>query len=208
MSWVWPMRAERLAGRSGELELRYESGRLVLNTAHANQSFGSLHRVWQQVFRLLALRDSPPEQVLLLGLGGGSVPSILRQELRIASPLTAVEIDPVMVRLARTHFGLDRLEAIDVIEGDALVQVQALRDRYDLVVVDLFEDLDLARGVDTMGFAHALRDRCSGTLCFNTVGYDAPSTARCERVKTNLTKVFGTVDEWCLEGVNRVFIGH
>lgn len=206
LSWAWPIPAGLTSGRHGELQLRYENGRLVLNSANANQSFGSLHRVWQQVFRLMELKEHPPKDILLLGLGGGSVPRIVREELGLAVPITAVEIDPVMILLAKEQFGLDRYDAVHVVEGDAVVQAHAMRERYDLVLVDLFEDLDLARGVDTLGFAHALRDRCAGTLCFNTVAYDAASDARCERVKQHLSKVFGSVEEWRLEDVNRVFV--
>ncbi|MBK8497290.1 MAG: hypothetical protein IPL52_00390 [Flavobacteriales bacterium] len=206
ISYLWPVRVAHAHGAHGELEVRYETGRLVLNSAHGNQSFGSLHRVWQQVFARMGLREHPPQEVLMLGLGGGSIVHILREELGVAAPITAVELDPVMVELARQHFGLGVHTGLRVLVGDATLQVHSMRERYDLVVVDLFDDLDLARGVDTMGFAHALRDRCSGILCFNTVGYDGPSGQRCQRVKDNLGRVFGKVDELRVEGVNRVFL--
>jgi spermidine synthase len=188
------------------LEVRWEAGRLVLNSAQSNQSFGSLHRVWADVLTRVVKTHGAPESVLLLGLGGGSAAWILRRELGIAMPITAVEIDPVMIGLARDHFGLDEHSGIHVLEGDATVLVHGMRDRFDLVLVDLFDDLDLARGVDTMGFAHALRDRCAGTLCFNTVGFDETSDRRCDRVNQNLERIFTSVDEWRLEDVNRVFI--
>ena len=206
LSWLWPIGKARKDGRYGTLEVRYEAGRLVLNSPYGNQSFGSLHRVWQVVFRSITIEKHPPGSVLLLGLGGGSVPHILRKELHMTMPITAVELDPAMIYLARTHFGMDRLPDLRIVEGDAVVQTHADRQRYDLVVVDLFEDLDLARGVDTLGFAHALRDRCAGVLCFNTVAYDDASDERCQRVHDNLCKVFSSVDEMQLEGVNRVFI--
>ncbi len=206
LSWIWPIGKASAEGRFGPLEVRYEAGGLVLNSAYGNQSFGSLHRVWQVVFKELGVEAQPPKSVLLLGLGGGSVPHILRKELHMAMPIVAVELDPAMITLARTHFGMDRLKDLRIVEGDAVVQAHADRQRYDLVVVDLFEDLDLARGVDTLGFAHALRDRCGGVLCFNTVAYDDASDERCQRVHDNLLKVFSSVDEMGLEGVNRVFI--
>lgn len=206
ISYIWPMRVARASGAHGELEVRYEAGDLVLNSANGNQSYGTLHRVWQQVFRRMGLREHPPQEVLLLGLGGGSVVRILREELGVAAPITAVELDPVMVELGRRHFGLSAHAGLHVAQGDATVQVHSMRERFDLVVVDLFDDLDLARGVDTMGFAHALRERCSGILCFNTVGYDGTSDQRCQRVKENLSRVFGKVDELRVEGVNRVFL--
>jgi len=206
LSWLWPMSAARIKGRRGMLEARYERGRLVLNSARGNQSFGSLHRVWQDCFSGLDLGGAPPDHVLLLGLGAGSVPSILRNELGLACPITAVEVDPTIINAAYRFFRLGRVTALTVVQGDAIVQVHALRERYGLVVVDLFDDLDLAEGTDTMGFAHALRDRCSGILCFNTVDYDAQSGARCDKVLVNLKRVFGSVDELRLEDVNRVFI--
>lgn len=206
MSHLAPVRVATAQGRSGTLVARWEGGRLVLNSAHANQSFGSLHRVWQAVLRARLAAEGQPRSVLLLGLGGGSVPRILRMELGCAAPITAVEIDAAMIRLARAHFGLGAVTGLTVVEGDAIVQAHAIAERFDWVLVDLFDDLDLARGTDTLGFAHALRDRCAGTLCFNTVGYDAASDRRCQRVKEHLLRVFSAVDEMRLEDVNRVFI--
>lgn len=197
-----------MEGLFGPVEARWEMGRLVANSVHGNQSFGSLHRIWQQTFDHLHLRSDPPGNVLLLGLGTGSVPHILHHELGLDPRILAVEVDPAMTRLAFELFGLGRIPGLEVITGDATVQVHALTDRFDLVVVDLFDDLDLARGVDTAGFTQALRSRCTGqgTVCFNTVGYHAESEARCARVHDHLTKTFARVDELHLEGVNRVFI--
>ena len=198
----------RVQGAFGPIEARWEQGRLVTNTANGNQSFGSLHRVWQRTFQNLDLAKHPPERVLLLGLGTGSVPHILRNELGLACHISAVELDPAMIQLGKDFFGLEGMPGLEVIQGDATVRLHAMKDRYDLVVVDLFDDLDLARGADTPGFGHALREHCQidGTVCFNTVGYDALSDRRCDRVSENLRKVFNRVDELGLEGVNRVFI--
>jgi spermidine synthase len=208
LSWLWPVRAARIEGLHGPLEVRWERGRKVINSAQANQSFGSLHQVWRAAFAEVGVQRQPPGSVLLLGLGGGSVVHILRRELGIKAPITAVELDRVMVQLARQHFGLDALANVTVLEGDATIQVHALRERYDLVLVDLFDDLDLARGVDGRTFIHGLRDRCAegGTVLFNTVGYDEASDARCQRVLHHVRQVFHTVDEIREKKVNRVFV--
>ena len=188
--------------------MRWEMGRKVLNTTNANQSFGSLHNVWAAAFLHLDLPQKPPRSVLLLGLGGGSAVHILRSELKLACPIIAVELDPAMIDLGKRHFGLGRWADLKIVQGDATIQVHALRERYDLVLVDLFDDLDMARGVDHGGFAHGLRERCEfgGTLCFNTVGYDDASEARCDRVKVLLQRVFSEVEEFRTKETNRVFI--
>jgi len=206
MSRFMPVRVAQVEGLHGPLEVRWERGRKVLNSAQANQSFGRLHNVWQLVLKAQDLDRAG--SALILGLGGGSALHILRNELGLAMPATAVELDPVVVHVAREHFGLDRHANVDLIVGDAIIHIQAMRQRFDLVLVDLFDDLDLARGVDTRGFAHGLRERCAegGTVCFNTVAYDDTSEARCDRVLAHLRRVFLTVDEMRTEGVNRVFI--
>lgn len=208
ISWMRPVHVARAEGRAGTLEVRWERGQKVLNSPHANQSFGSLHRVWQVTLRQLDLPARPPANVLLLGLGGGSAIRILREELGLRCPITVVEWDPAVVAVAREHFALDRQEALTLITGDAVIQVQAMRERFDLVLVDLFDDLDLARSVDTAGFAHGLRDRCAegGTVCFNTVAYDEASAERCQRVHDNLARTFLHVDELQAEEMNRIFL--
>jgi spermidine synthase len=208
LSWFWPIPVARAEGKHGPMELRWEAGRKVLNSANANQSFGSLHRVWQKALRQAGLAGHPPVSVLLLGLGGGSVLHILRHELGILAPVTAVELDPAVIGLAEQHFGLKEITGLTVIEGDAMVQVHALGQRFDLVVVDLFDDLDLARGVDSRAFAHGLRDRCAdgGQVLVNTVAYDEASKARRDRVRHHLDTVFQRVEEWRMEEVNHVLV--
>ena len=182
----------------------------MLNSIHGNQSFGSLHLVWQRVLDRAITNRTPPHSVLILGFGGGSAFHILRQEMGLTMPVTAVEIDPVMIQLAILHFNHLHDPDLRLIEGDATILVHGMTERFDLVLVDLFDDLDLARGVDTNGFAHALRDRCAenGSVYFNTVAYSVNSDLRCQRVRLQLAKAFLQVEEWAFEGSNRVFVAH
>lgn len=209
LSYIFPIRAQLANGKFGPLEVRWENGRKVLNSVNGNQSFGSLHRVWQNALSE-AFKDLRPKTVLMLGYGGGSAAFILRNELRSTALITAIELDPCMIDLAASHFGSKSIEHFTMIHGDAIVQIHALKDRFDLILVDLFEDLDLARGVDTSGFAHGLRDRCEhgGMVCFNTVAYDEISGKRSQRIADHLGRVFNSVNEFRYEGVNRVFIAN
>ncbi len=208
LSWIRPVPVEEVLGQHGVLTVRWEQGRKVLNSAYANQSFGSLHRMWRVVLQGLDLGTVRSGNILLLGLGGGSVIHIIRNELGMTSPITAVEVDPIMVELANRHFGLVDQHNVVVLLGDATIQVHALVARFDLIVVDLFDDLDLARGVDGRTFVHGLRDRCAegGVVYFNTVAYDRSSDVRCQRVHDHLVNVFNAVEELRVEEINRVFI--
>lgn len=140
LSYVWPVRLARYQGAFGPLDVAYEYGVKVLNTPNANQSHGSLHTIWQRAFRQVLSTEEPPASVLLLGLGGGSVVKILRDDRGIGAPITALELDPVMVRIAMDHFGLQGYPDVDVIIGDAFAKLNELTGPYDLVVVDVFVD--------------------------------------------------------------------
>ncbi len=207
LSYFRPVRVWRGIGRWGPLEICWENGTLVLNGPRSNQSFGSLHRVWQ-----LALHDTlgpgrPAGPVLMLGFGAGSAAHILRHQRNVTVPITAVELDPMMVRLAHEHFDAGTLTDLTIVQGDALSYVQAGPRVFDLVLVDLFHDLDLAPGVESPDFLRALaeRTRPDGDLLFNTVVHDAVSKARSERVGLGLRQCFERVEELRLEGLNRVF---
>lgn len=77
-----------------------------------------------------------PADILMLGLGGGTGLRLLRALLPCAR-FTAVEIDPVMVGLARKHMSLDKLD-VEVIEGDARVVARDTAKKFDVVVDDLY----------------------------------------------------------------------
>ncbi|MEZ4756564.1 MAG: hypothetical protein R2817_07050 [Flavobacteriales bacterium] len=210
LSLLYPITIERSEGRFGPLEVRWEHGRKVLNSANANQSFGALHRVLQAALPDAVSGISDLRTVLLLGLGGGSAVHILRNELKRDPRITAIELDPVMIDVAGRHFAVLGDARLTVIQGDATVQVHVLRDRFDLVVVDLFADDGPAEGTGTQGFIHALRDRVAdgGRLVYNTMAHDGPTAARSERVHALLRRTFLRVTTIHSEGLNRVFVAH
>jgi spermidine synthase len=89
-----------------------------------------------RAFEGLALPPRP--RVLLVGLGGGTQVHALRQ---LAPPraVTAIERDPLIVRVARQWFGLRAVRRLQVICGEAQVVVPRLiasRRIFDLVVED------------------------------------------------------------------------
>ncbi len=208
LSHVVPIRLERAEGRHGHLELTLERGRLVVNSAQANQSFGSLHRVWQQALDHFMPTDGAVRAVLLLGLGTGSAVHILRKERGLSAPITALEDDPLMLDWGRRHFGIDDWADLRIVEGDARRSVKTLEGTFDLVLVDLFEDLSPPGWAADPDFQDALRARTStgGTLIFNTIVHNEATRGLSGRIGSELRLRFGQVDEQGYEGLNRLFI--
>lgn len=78
-----------------------------------------------------------PARILILGLGGGSLPRILRQRLPGAH-IAIVEIDEAMVEISQEYFGLQIDPGMEIIIDDAYAYVSRKQKLYDLVFVDTF----------------------------------------------------------------------
>ena len=209
LSYVWPVRVRRVQGRYQPLELTYEMGRPVLNSLRANQSFGSLHRLWQQVLRQALPADMHLDKVLVLGFGAGSVASILHHEMQRPVHILGVEGDPVVLGLARERLRPYDPRLVDLVEQDAFDwSHKTAPSRFDLLVVDLFVELDVPVAAADPAFIKGLRDRVApgGVLAFNTIAHDDPSRRQSSRIEEELRLQFSSVRVLSLEEVNRVFI--
>ena len=82
-----------------------------------------------------------PRRILILGLGGGTLPSAF-QRLVPAAAIDAVEIDPAVARVARKYFAFAPGPATRVFEEDGRVFVKRMQRenaKYDLIVLDAFD---------------------------------------------------------------------
>ncbi len=139
LSHVWPVRVQRAAGTHGTLELTWEYGRLVVNSANANQSFGSLHRVWRAALRDAGIQRKEPRTALVLGYGAGSVAHILLKRVLDTTPIT-----PNQVTVSRL-----------IISGVTLLLLQAVFGTPGDLPRGL-ADPDFQRAAFVMGFAYYL----------------------------------------------------
>ncbi len=92
---------------------------------------------WDMIAAAALLGEShPPRSVLMLGLAGGTAFRTLRHLLPDCE-LTAVDIDPEIVQLARQHMRLDELGA-EIIIDDAYAWLKSNRRRFDVVIDDIY----------------------------------------------------------------------
>lgn len=140
-SYMWGQRlATYQSTINGKLEVWMVNGKLILNSAHANQSFDSLHDVFTNVFEEIGLQHQPIRNILLLGLGAGNIPAIIEEELVMHCKITAVEKDPLMIELGKKYFDLNRFKHLQTIREDASVYVKHCKHQYELIIIDLFVD--------------------------------------------------------------------
>lgn len=96
--------------------------------------------IWDLLVLPALFRPERVERVLVLGVGGGAVIRQLEQLVKPTS-IVGVELDPVHLRIARQHFGLEKLPNVSLLEADAKTWLGAYRGpAFDLIVDDLFSE--------------------------------------------------------------------
>lgn len=102
----------------------------------------------------LLLHTEPewPRSALLIGLGAGSLTKFLHRH-RPAARLTVVEIEPDVVAAAHLHFRLPDEDArFNIVIGDGAEFVADTRRRFDLILVDGYDEDCRTGMLDTLPF--------------------------------------------------------
>lgn len=164
-SYLWPLSKGYASEHSRRLEVNWINGKKVLDSPNANYSYGKLQEVLN--FGLDFLEPERAKSILILGLGAGSILESLSQR-GVKAKIKAVEIDPAVIAIARSEFGLDRY-ALELEEGDAAVVLANERKNYDLIIVDLFIDDQVPVKFRQVHFWELLCNRLTadGQLLFN-----------------------------------------
>lgn len=152
---------------SDKLFVRHENGKKVLDTQNSNYSFGGLQDVLN--FGLDSLPVDLFNSVLVLGMGAGCVVDSLRNRYNYHGPVTGVELDPVVIEIARTEFNILKDPKVELIEADAEKFIAETRQKFDLIVIDLFVDIQVPEQFYKPGFWKNVADRVNpnGFILFN-----------------------------------------
>ena len=126
---------------SKSLEVTWANGELVLDSENANYSYGSLQRILKLGLKNIGYEKIiSMNQILVLGVAGGSVIKTLVDEIKYKGKITGVEIDPEIIKIANTYFKLDEIENLEIVIDDAFKFVLKTKTKYDLIIIDIFQD--------------------------------------------------------------------
>lgn len=147
---------------------------IVQSMNHTSQN--AKRRVWGQVVPILEEQAPDFKTILIFGLGGGTMQHYIAERFPEAL-ITSVEIDPVMVDVAKKYFEIDKIPNHQIIQEDACRVVIEPReyglepDSFDVVVVDFFVgDIfpDLGNSGNFLGALTSLV-RPGGLVVFNRI---------------------------------------
>jgi spermidine synthase len=109
-----------------------------------------------------------PANILMLGLGGGSISTYLGRHLPQAA-VTTVELDPGVIAAAKTYFGVIETPRMRYRDGDARVFLNRHADTYDLILLDAYRGGYVPFHLLTREFYTLVRNRLApgGAAAFN-----------------------------------------
>lgn len=154
---------------SPELKVSIYRGRYMLSVNQVVYSFEDEYTSFKRAFGLLKPKAADVKSLLVLGYGLGSVPAILSARHGIHPAITAVDIDPVILKLAEQYSPLPDDARVNYIAADAGAFIQVHDKRYDMVAIDLFIDDHVPLTFQTPEFLKQVTERLNpgGLLLFN-----------------------------------------
>lgn len=157
---------------SRKLEVTWNNGQLVLDSKNTNYSYGSLQRILRKGLNYIGYeRIRRFDNVLVLGVAAGSVIKTLTEEIKFKGKITGVEIDPAAIEIANKYFALDKIENLEIVIGDAFEFVLKTKEKYDLIIIDIFRDTEMPNFLFEDFFINRINFllNVNGFILFNTM---------------------------------------
>lgn len=160
---------------SGTLEVSLHRGEWKLSTFNAIYSFGKHYTSFRGAFKQLDIQQFPAQNILLLGVGLGSIVRLLKKHPTIKE-ISAVDIDPSIIQLAQKYWpDTDSKFKTSFYAVDAVRWLKAhpAEAKYDLILSDIFIDDQTPENMLTHQFLNLLKDRLStnGLLIYSKLQF-------------------------------------
>jgi spermidine synthase len=162
LSFLFPVTIyQKKSAFSKNLEVTWNNGQLVLDSLNTNYSYGSLQRILRKGLKYIGFeRIKNFNSILVLGVAGGSVIKTL-----------VVEIDENIIEIANEYFGLKEIENLEIVIDDAFEFVLKTKEKYDLIIIDLFQDTQMPNFLFQDFFINRINFllKVNGFILFNTM---------------------------------------
>ena len=178
---------------SKNLEVTWANGELVLDSKNTNYSYGSLQRILRIGLESIGFETVlKSEHILVLGVAGGSVIKTLSEEIGFKGRITGVEIDSEVLQIANSYFGLDKIPNLEIIVDDASKYVLKDKNKYGLIIVDIFQDTTMPDFLFEDSFQKQICELLDkkGIILFNTMCLTDKDRLRNKEYLSNINSEF------------------
>ncbi|OJV29848.1 MAG: hypothetical protein BGO32_11925 [Bacteroidetes bacterium 37-13] len=170
-SYLFPIQLKSYQSKlNGQLEVNLINGKKTLDTAISNYSYGSLQKILKAGLEEIGLSRST-ENILVLGLGAGSIIETVRKDFNSNCFIELVEIDEEIIRIAESDFNVNSFENIHITNVDALEYLKQTDTTFEIIVVDIFIVNTIPEAFTQAAF---IKDLCkhlkpNGKVIYNTI---------------------------------------
>lgn len=165
------------------LQVVIRNGRLLLNTYNANYSYGSLQDAFRFVFKKIKIKDKNIKDILVLGFGCGSIAALFNGYKNVE--ITGVEADEKVLALYEKYFIEEITSELILVEAFAEDYVTTITKTYDLIIVDVFIDIEVPSSIKESSFYKPLQNRLNknGILIFNFIVLNEKEQIEFEKIE-------------------------
>jgi predicted O-methyltransferase YrrM len=157
---------------SKNLEVTWVNGKLVLDSLNTNYSYGNLQGILRKGLKIIGFEKiKSMKTILVLGVAGGSVIRTLVDEINFKGQIIGIEIDPSVIAIANSYFKLDTIPNLEIIIDDAANYVLKTNKKFDLIIIDIFEDAKMPSFLFEFFFVNraCFLLKPKGLILFNTM---------------------------------------
>lgn len=159
-----------------------------------SQSGWLVKKVWNAALKKVKNTHPNASNVLILGLGGGSVCELL-DNYWPSIKKTGIDIDSSMVELGYKYLNLKKVKNLKFIEADAKDWVAKNQNKkYELILVDLYKGSNFPKVFKQEKFIKSLKNICKkdGVIIFNHL-YSSAEKHDADEFRVILHKLFSSL---------------
>lgn len=184
---------KRHSAYSATIRVSLHRGEWKLSTFNAIYSFGKYYTSYKSAFEQLNINQHPATNVLILGVGLGSVVKLLMDHPTLKN-ITAIDIDPQIIDLAKKYWpDIHAQFQTDFHTEDAIDWLERRSDfeKYDLILSDIFIDDQTPESMLTHNYLRLLKESLNpnGILLYSKINY----TEKQQEANSNFEKTFNKV---------------
>lgn len=157
---------------NGEISVVEQFGRRKILIANLTQSGPMVEKIWEPIIKKIAKDENKIAEVLILGLGGGSLVKLANNYFKKIK-ITGLEIDPIIIDLGKKYFYLESFSNLKIKNESADLFLNKNKLKFDLIFVDLYLGDKVPKNCESEIFLENLKKSLTnnGMIVFNRLYY-------------------------------------
>jgi spermidine synthase len=208
LSFFCPVRVEITSSQwNPVLEIVLNAGKYSLNSENTNYSHGTLHILFEKIFRRLNLEWNGISNVLILGFGTGSIASIIGK-YKSGCFIDGVEVDSKVIELGEKYFQTDKIRNLTIHCTGADRFLEDCQKKYDLIIIDVYIDMKVPEEIETEHFLFRIKNILGpgGIVIFNKAIYTKTIRDQIRSLKALYEKVFENLEVVTVMNTGKIFV--